>query len=242
MASNVGGFIKFLFLALGNHSAFSRLHLFFGNMRGVGSGFGSDKELTALARHVAPKLNEGEAVGVGVLLLRSVRRPKAAVAFEAWVAKNLDLTPHDPASSASEKVLRPGDTFEATITPAIQGLANWAWNQVEKSPASADSLAFLVAEDANWHAIEGVSDHSDDSTPLSARPRGSLVRRISQELDYGLEDVAAFIVALLRLAGLKSLAERVKKQALREFAQSYNALARVAARVLESGTWDKYIR
>lgn len=224
LASNAGGFIKYMFKVLGNNSAYHYLHSFLGNMSGVGSGVGVEKELEALAREISHRIDEGDAVGIGLLLLRGARRPRAATYFEAWAQKNLDLTSHNPAESATGKVPAPSVAFETDITPQIASYAALVWQQIGKSPVNAEALAFEVAGDVNWHSIQSVASDPSASVPHD------LVGKLSQKLDYDLVSVAAFIVALLRLAGMKSKAESVKKEALREFAEAYGTLARVASR------------
>lgn len=226
--SNVGGVIARLFFVQGNQDAFRKLHLFFGNMSGVGSGFGQDNELLHVARRFGNGLNEGEIVAVGMLLLRSAKRPNAAVAFEKWAEQHLDLTSLDPAAAAAAKMMSPGDAFEATITPDILGMATWAWDKVDKNPKNAEGLAFSVAEDANWHSIRSVFPQEGATYPEDA------VSQITSHLEWGLEDIAAFIVALLRLAKLRGKADSVKKEAMQAFKDSYLAQTRVAARYMQA--------
>lgn len=223
--SNVGGFITHLFKAMGDSAAYQRLHSFFGNMRGVGDGFGVERELDALAHDFARKVNKAEAVALGILLLRGARRPRAADAFAAWAEQNLDLSQFDPSGSAAGKVLRPAEAFEEYITPDIKGVVVWAWQQVGKNPAAAETLAAEVAEDVNWHSLGVVGSDPNVTLPQD------IVQRVSQKLDYGLEDTAAFIVALLRVAGLTRQAEAVKREALREFADAYVGMVRTAQKV-----------
>lgn len=221
LPSNVGGFIRELFGALGNRAAFDRLHLMFGNNPQVGNGFGLEREISSLARPVSNKVNEAEAAALGVLLLRKVKRPSAATGFEAWANQTLNLVLHDPRESGSVKPLSAGGVFEATITPEIMALAAESWGKIGKTPDAAETLAYEVAEDLNWHSLQGVGPQPGVELP------DGLIYHLGVEL-YGLEDAAAFIVALLRLAGKKRAAEVVKRQAMQEFSDAYGTLARIA--------------
>jgi uncharacterized protein YunC (DUF1805 family) len=213
LPSNVGGFIKSLFHVMGKSRLASEIHSFLGDMHGVGSGMPSqDGDFVGLARMVEPLVNLGEAAALGVLLLRSVKRPKASKYFETWIEKRLDLTQLDPAGS--EDLMSPSDAFEASITPEIQSLVKWAWQKIGKNPQAADTLAYGVAENRNWRSLRVVHDHRGVSLDES------VVDRVFREM-YDLEDVAAFIVALLRTAGLGKQAEATKNLALREFAEAY---------------------
>jgi len=226
--SNVGGVIARLFAAWGNQDAYRKLHLFFGNMSGVGSGFGQDDELRDVARRFVHGLNEGEMVAVGMILLRAAKRPNAAMAFEKWAEHNLDLAKYDPAAAAAAKMMSPGDAFDATITQDIMGMATWAWDKVGKKPGAAESFASALAEDVNWHSLRAIGSPDPESVDYAN------VSAIGGRIGWTLEGTAAVIVALLRLAGLRGKAEAVKKEALRAFKDSYQAQTRVASRYLRA--------
>jgi len=213
--SNVGGFIKLLFRYQGNWSAGQSLHLFFGNDLSMGDGLGTGDRLDRPAKQVAAGLNEAEAVAVGVLLLRSVRRPSVARYFISWANKNLELAQYSTEESSSVKLLKPAQIFEQEVADFAQDAKN-VLRRLGGGKEEAMEFCGLLAENVNWRGLEVGSSEADMPENTS-----SLVGQISQELDYGLESVGEFITALLRAAGLKRLATYVKRETLREFKSSY---------------------
>lgn len=223
---NVGGMICHLFNAKGNAEVYHKLHSFLGNMSGVGSGFGLDSELLAIARRFSHSLNDAEIIAVGMLLLRSAKRPRAADSLERWAAHNLNLAQFDPAAAATSKLMSPGEAFEATITPEILGMATWAWDKVGKNAVAAEALAYAVAEDANWRSLKSVG------SPQGASYPEEVYETVADQLSFNLDEISAFIVALMRLAGQRGKAEGVKKEALQAFKDLYQAQMRVASRYM----------
>jgi len=216
LPSNVGGFIKHLFYWLGNRDAYQKLHLFFGNMAGVGSGLGTEDDLKRLAQRMADQMNEAEAVAVGMLLLKAARRPRAAKAFETWALRHINLTQHSPDDTTSLK--KPGDVFEEMVIK-LKPLAQKAITKVKAE--NAQTLAFLIAEDINWHSLNRTGLlGGGDGTGLPEDIM-SYVSTLGRELDWGMEPAAAFIVALLRKAGEKGSALKVKQYAIKEFPESF---------------------
>lgn len=215
LPSNVGGFIKWLFFALDDRQSYTKLHSFFGDMSGVGSGFGLDDELKRLAHRMAEQMNKAEAVVVGILLLRAARRPKAAMAFERWVDTHLDLSSE---SVQTEPLQSAGEVFEELVKE-WEAAAALAVGRVGKE--NVQTLAFLIAEDINWHALNrtGLLGGGDgEGLPENIQ---QIVSGLSMELDYSLEPAAAFFVAMLRKAGEKGTAEAIKRYTLKEFPESF---------------------
>jgi len=213
--SNVGGFISFLFYALGDMAGSSKLHSFFGNMSDVGSGFRSDNDLSAVARMYAGKVNKAEAVAIGVLLLRGARRPNAAQKFTMWAVKNLDLSKFTPDTNA-EAPSKAADEFERQVK-AMTAFAGRAIHELGKENAL--YFAYSVVEDINWHSLNrtGVLGDGHPVTPIDDGVDHRLLALVQQRIDYGVEDAAVYIVALLRLAGERGAALAVKRNTLKNF-------------------------
>jgi len=136
-----------------------------------------------------------------------------------------DMPSKEPSGSAQQKVLSPAQGFEAGITTEIKSLAEHAWGKVKRNPAAAEALAASVAGDVNWHSLQAISPVPGIDLPKD------LVEHITSTLHWGLEPSARFIVALLRLAGKKTLAEAVKREALREFAGSFKGMVLASGRL-----------
>ncbi len=214
--SNVGGLIKHLFLQLGNRRAYSQIHNLLGNMSGVGSGFPSqDSELGDLARAYALKINQADAVAIGMVLLRSARRPNAALKLSMWAQKNLDI---DHLTPDTDDVEAPnaGAEFERMVK-TMNGFAGRAIHELGKENAL--YFAYSVAEDINWHALNrtGVLGAGQPGAPIAEDVDNRLLDLVQQRIDYGVEDAAVYIVALLRLAGLRGAALAVKRYTLKNF-------------------------
>lgn len=124
-----------------------------------------------------------------------------------------DALPVDFGSAPLAKK-KPSDVFLETITPEIQSLAQTVWEAL-RDPKLALVYAAGVAEDVNWTSNRV---GSPDELPFAVSPS---VQEVGTQLEWGVEGAAAFMAALLRLAGLKSQAVAVMRQALSEFADYY---------------------
>jgi len=218
--SNAGGFIRALFDAKGNRSAARELHSFFGNMRGVGEGFGLRSELDSEARPYS-RLNDGEAVAIGMLLLRSARRPTAAAAFEAWAKSHLNLDALDSTAETAAPQ-SPSAVFEADIKEQ-KGVVGGLFIQL--GTGLVEAFCYRLAEDINWHSLNHTGLLGDGETEGAADADlvQKLVSKTSPRLDYSYEPAATLIVALFRKAKMRGQALAVKRYVLKEFPESFEA-------------------
>lgn len=165
------------------------------------------------------------AAAISLALLRRGRMPNLAVRVEALFDKALaqELAQAGPPVPAG-KLKNKSQMFEADITPEIKNMAEKAFRDIGGTPGAAETLGALIATDANWHSLSAL--YANDEALI---PEG-LVSDLAGGFHYGIvPDIAAFIVALLRVAGLKAKAEAVKKEAIREFPGTYEDL----------GSWSK---
>ena len=105
--------------------------------------------------------------------------------------------------------------------PTIQRMSKQVWGELAQNTQAAIDFAANLAEDVNWHSL---SIPGADFTYEIAD--GATSYRTVKNSLHGLESVAAFILSLLSLAGAKSAAQVVMRQALKEV---YNQEARVAS-------------
>lgn len=166
------------------------------------------------------------AAAISLSLLIRTRQPRLAdmaeVVFNKHLAREMEQAGAPGPVTAPKK---PAEVFETTVTAEIKALAHGILQKIGTDPAAVETFAFLVAEDVNWHSIESVGQHDGVAEGVF---NWELVSTVSGALGFGLEDVAAFIVAMFRQAGLARKAELVKKEALREFPDSYVDLGPVA--------------
>lgn len=187
-----------------------------------------------LAGSIRSRLGSGAhakviAGAIGMALLAKTKQPRLAAMYEELLTKLLARELEEVGAPAGGKAMNPSQTFEAAIDNYIQELVRDALGDLGKNPAAAENLVWLVAEDVNWHSVESVGSND---TPVDQE----LVSSIAQRLDWNLDSVAVFGVALLRAVGLKQKAEALKREALREFPDSFEDLGpeRVARRYLQA--------
>jgi hypothetical protein len=156
-----------------------------------------------------------------VALLKSTRQPRLAKWAEALFIKRYG--PLDQVSAPS-KPKTPAKVFLETITPEIQVLAQKVFKQL--GPKASLTFAERVAEDINWRVNFGGVEPLPEKGPSPSE--------ISKKLEWSIApDGAAFIYWLLNLAGFKSVARTVMKQALSEFPDIYEdfGTSKLASRV-----------
>ena len=160
------------------------------------------------------------AAAISLALLRRGRMPNLAARVETLFDKALaqEIAQAGPPVPAG-KLKNKSQMFEDSITPKIKGAAEKAFRLIGGTPIAAETFGYLIADDANWHSLSAL--YADPATPI---PEG-LVTDVTSEFQWNIvPDIAAFIVTLLRVAGLKAKAEAVKKEALREFPDAYEDL------------------
>lgn len=156
------------------------------------------------------------AAAVSVALIRKTRQPRLAEMAEAVFQEHLaaDLAKFPAGEAPTES--KPDDVFEQGVKEQAS-LAMGVWSQLMNADKAAE-FAVDLATDINWHSL-----------PVSA-PGGFLtdddpsVSDVANELGYGAQPVAEFIVALLRLAGNAPMATKVKQYALKAFGNTYTRL------------------
>jgi len=217
MPSNVGGFIMAVFRRKGNRKATSELNLQFGNNLAVGTGIGLGRELENIAENYK-QLNDGEIAGLGIVMLRAVRRRKAADTFARWADKNLNLDDLNPSDNAAAPKSR-SKVFDAEVKEA-NGFAGGFLMQL--GTELVEVFCYMLAEGVNWHAINhtGLLGHGDIEDSDYDLVEG-LVSKATQRIDYGIELTATLIVALLRRAKMKGQALAVKRFALKDLPDSF---------------------
>lgn len=214
LPSNVGGFIKHLFGYVTGMTARDNLHLLFGNYPDMGSGMGVDDDLAALARTLRG-LTEAEAAALSVVLIKSVRRPKAALLFERWVSNHIDLSKYTPGEGGAN-LPTPSEVFD---TKAEEWVSKAKKVFAEVGKAGVFAFAYDLAEDINWHRLNstgllgGGGGLSDKAQQMESG--------IAKETSWSFEPASGFIYSLLRLAGEQRAALAVKKFTLSEYADSF---------------------
>lgn len=156
-----------------------------------------------------PKVVMAVAVAVLVKLMEKPVAVKVITVFK-------DLLPEGIEEAQVAKKMTSAQRFVATVTPETKALAGKVWDALGNNPEAAKAYAFAVAEDANWHSLEIPGLTAYDYPEIQPYPSD-----ISGQYEWSLEPIAAFIVALLALAGQKGAAQSVMRQALKEFAESY---------------------
>lgn len=225
------GFIYSLFQALQDRTIAQALWNLFEH-----GGPSLDPQWAAdLASQLRSRLGSGAhakviAAAIGMSLLNRTRQPRLAERYDTLMSKLLGNALAEVGAPQGGKAMTPSQTFEAAIDAEIQGLVQTALAKIGKDPAAAETLAFEVAEDVNWHSLQALAMQPGVSYDRS------LVSHISQKIGWSLDMAALFAVALLRVVGLKQKAEAVKREALAEFPDAFADLgpARVAARYLKA--------
>ena len=162
------------------------------------------------------------AAAFSVILLRKLRMPRLATWTESLFNKELasELASASPAGAApagAAAVQTPSDIYEEGVAE-YQSSAQRILRQLG-DPSKAQTFASGLAEDVNWSEawrVIGEGADLDENDPS--------VGTMGKELEWGLESTAAFITALLRLAGMKGLALKVKRLAIKSFSDSYMAV------------------
>jgi len=169
LPSNVGGFIMAVFRVKGNNRAVSELNRLFGNNLAVGTGLGLDNDLNSLARNYQ-RLNDGEIVAIGMLLLRSARQRSAAESFGMWAQKSLNLDSLDTSADTAAP-MSPSKVFDADVGDAMSPAAGLL---AQVGQPLVLSFCYRLADNINWHAItrtglfgDGLASGSGDVSPES---------------------------------------------------------------------------
>lgn len=164
------------------------------------------------------------AAAISLSLLNRTRQPRLAGWVEGLFQKHLaqEMEKAGPPGVAVP-LKTPSELFEEDVAGATdtgQGVIRL----IGMDPDVLMDFAFRLAEDINWHSLEGVGPRPVPDSVYEALP----ISEASHSIDYDLTSAAALIVFLLRTAGLKRAAEMVKKQALKEFPDAYVDLGPVA--------------
>lgn len=223
MPSNVGGFIIALFrMGMWDRGATTYLNRYFGNNNSMGTGLGLDRELDALAGYYQ-RLNNGEKVAVGMLMLRSVRRPSVAQGFEDWAKGYFNLDQFD-ASADTAAPMSPSKVFDGEVKGANRFAGGLL---MQLGTGLVEAFCYRLAENINWHSINRTgllgAGEAEGATEADYELVQRLVQKASGRVDYGIEPAATLIVALMRRAKMKGKALAVKRYALKNLPGSFEA-------------------
>jgi hypothetical protein len=113
--------------------------------------------------------------------------------------------------------------FMAVLRPNVRSLAQNTAREIQKDPAKAAAIAWLVLEDVNAHTAANLAETILSPLVPDGIPEGvqDMVFSISSQpgIGYGIVEAGVFGVALLEEVGEKSYAKRLAKALAKEFAE-----------------------
>jgi len=216
------GFVYVLFReGLGNQSLAKKLwDLFEGSRVSLDPHKGRDlnRQFSRLFMGGDYAQNVLYAAATSLVLLRKMRLVRVANTAEAIFNRELASELASASPAATPTATKPGDVYEEQVKK-MDPIAGGVMAALKGDASKAQTLASNVAENVNWR---GGWKIIGDGAPLDERDPQAY--QVGQEIGYWINDAATFITALLRKANLRGLAQKVKRQALREFPDSYGAL------------------
>jgi hypothetical protein len=158
------------------------------------------------------------AAAVSLVLLRKMRLVRVAKTAEMIFTRHFSKSLASATPAPATPARKPGAVFDEQ-SKKMDPIAGGVLAALGGSASKAQTFASDVAENVNWRAgwkLIGEGDPLDERDPSASD--------VGQKIGYWINDAATFIVSLLRQANLRGLAQKVKRQALREFPDSYEAL------------------
>ena len=149
--------------------------------------------------------------GLGVELLQRTKQPtKAMIINRYFVHKYGDaLTAMQP---GREKAMKPEERLRKLIDAEMVRTAKSVAEQLANNKAKVLAVIEYILTDVNFHVLAMYAPSSVELTEDEAQ----MAKGISGGyLQYGVEDAAAFSVALLEAAGLGEMARKFEKVAIR---------------------------
>ena len=177
------------------------------------------------ARYVAGGVGaEGKlrAAAAAVLLLRKTRQPKVADRVEIILTKALASEMAQVVPVAEAAITSPSEVFDQQIVK-MNPIASKLVKQVKAlsggDPGAYTAFVFDVAEDINWHDIPVGSNW--DTTPENQEAWNNLISKTSYSMNWRFDDSAVLFVAFLLKVGDTANAKVVKREAIKNFSESY---------------------
>jgi hypothetical protein len=179
-----------------------------GDMRHVG-----EKVFHALMRGMDPGDREAKALRIGALgveLLQRTRQPsKAKLVNRIFAEKYGDaLAALQPGRS---KAPLPSEALRVHIDAEMVSEAKKVADLIQSDKAKALAFISYVLTDVNFHSL---AQYAPSSAKLSDEETAS-ARDIAGYLQYGVEEAAAFGVALLEAVGMTEMAGKFERIAIR---------------------------